>query len=199
MISYNILNIIVKYIGFNLYIDFECKFFSKNLDKINWNKLSQNEYIPISFLLKHYHNVKWDKVKINSYNESLIPYMDKITNILYNFYEKYIKYVNWTNILCNHNFPYSFIENYLEKIIDEIIWEYMAYDCKYFIKIIQKYYIENNRIIWEDLLYNKHIPLSFLLKCVDENKITWSNLCSCDKILYEDNIEQMKFLKNSNF
>jgi hypothetical protein len=93
-ISKSIITIIVKYIGYNPNIEFECKFLEQHLDKLDWEQISKNGFIPYSFLSKYQEKIIW---------RNLYYRQDMPLNL------EHLNEMNWEDSL----FPISFIEENL--------------------------------------------------------------------------------------
>src|SRR5579862_9373786 len=127
----NIINIIVNYIGFNPNIQFECKFLEDNIDKLDFDIISNNKYIPYSFLKKYEHKIVWNKFRFKP-------------DIPVEFIEKHLDDMNW-NMLSTSELTVEFIEKILsqEKYIKKINWELLS----------------NNKYIPE-WFFEKHLKIS---------------------------------------
>ena len=97
----NIINIIVNYIGFNPTILFECKFLEENIDKLDFNNISSNKYIPYTFLKKYKHKIVWNKLRLKP-------------DIPIEFIENHLDELDW-NVISKSQLSLEFIEKILSQ------------------------------------------------------------------------------------
>ena len=83
-LSLNIINIIIKYVGLNTNIDYQCPILENFLKEkdINYNKLMNNQYLPLSYIKKNEYKIDWLnfewKVPLNILNKNLMNLMKTI-------------------------------------------------------------------------------------------------------------------------
>src|SRR5690348_12364896 len=77
--------------------------YEKYIDRVNWNSLSSNPNIPLSFFEKYLYKVNWDLLSGN-------------LSILVSFFEKNLVGVNWDLLSGNLSIPVSFFKNHLNKV-----------------------------------------------------------------------------------
>ena len=96
MLSSNLINIVINYVGYNPLITFECKFLNENLDKLDWKKLSENDYIPYNFWKDHKDKIVW-------------PNFCYRNDMPLEFVKDHLDELDWVN----SEFPEDFIEKCL--------------------------------------------------------------------------------------
>jgi hypothetical protein len=183
-LSKNIIEIIVKYRGYDQLLPFTPKFLEENVSSLDWKQISGNFYVPYSFLLKHKDKIVWTEL---SYKKDIpIEFIeDHLEDIDWNgsmfpeeFIEKHMKTeykqnIDW-NFICER--PDLSIEFY-EKHLNKLKWTELCKNEKIPLSFFEKYCKHpkyKHKIDWVELSGNKNIPLSFLEQNL--SKINWHAL-----------------------
>lgn len=183
MISSNLINLIVDYIGYNPLIDFECKFLNENLDKWDWYELSGNLDIPYSFLKNHTDKIVWSNLcyKKDMPLEFIENHYNEIQCIGSDFPESFIEHalitdtlkhlINFSDLCDRDDLSVEFYEKHLDQLDWKALCENENIPNSFFEKYI-KHKKYKHFMNWHNL--SKRFPLHLLEKNLD--KINWYSI-----------------------
>lgn len=198
-------------------------FFEKNLHKIDWQQLSQNQAITEDFFERHIRKVSWYTL---SENEGLsLKFFEKHINNVnwYNlsgnsvttldFWYKHINKINWGYLPRNRSIPETFLCENLKKFDKDIVarygsekivekylylinldWSVVVQNRNLSIEFFEKYIYKMRRTHWAHLWRNPAITIKFIIKHI--NEIIWEYLSYNPSITLEfvkEHIDKINF------
>jgi len=184
MLSENLIDIIVNYIGYNNKIKFNCDFLEENIDNLNWIELTKNKYIPFNFLSKYQDYISWEffcyrqDIPISFISDHLNEINWDHSDFPEEFIEEIMKTknekkLNWNIISQSKNISVDFYEKYINKLNWYLICENETIPYTFFEKY-SRHPIYYKRIDYINLSENPNIPLLFFENNL--NYIDWDSL-----------------------